>query len=102
MSQELTKIPELESDPIDLMPPSDNDVLDYIVMNRQRFVLLLAFPVFSFLMGWQIITGISITISVLTFVASFRGHKKDEKKINGLINEYWKMRLEEFNWLGQF
>ena len=102
MSQESINIDELESDPIDIMPPTDVDMLDYIIMNRQRVLLMAAIPAVCLVLGWKIIGSVIGTIFVLSFLGAFRNHKKDEKKINGLINDYWKLRLEEFSWLGQF
>lgn len=103
MNQEsIKKIDQLESDPIDIMPPTDVDMLDYIIMNRQRVILMVAIPTICFILGWKIIGSVIGTLCVLSFLGAFRNHKKDEKKINGLIHDYWKLRLEEFSWLGQF
>jgi alpha-D-ribose 1-methylphosphonate 5-triphosphate diphosphatase PhnM len=101
MNQELIKIEELDSDPIDLMPPSNNDMLDYAIMNRHKVLMMTALSLSLLGLGWNIMASVITTLFVLTFIGSFKSHKKDEKKINKLINHYWKLRLEEFKWLGQ-
>ena len=92
MNQELINWEEFNSDPIDLMPPSNNDAIDYIVMNRHRFIFLLVFPILFFCLKWDIALGFSISASLMTFLQSYNEHKKDEKKINKIINDYWKIR----------
>lgn len=92
MNQELINWEEFNSEPIDIMPPTNNDVADYIIMNRQRFALLILLPLLFFYFQLDILAGFSSGLSLLTFISSYHAHKKDEKKINSLINHYWKIR----------
>ena len=100
MNQESTKqIDPL--DPVDLEPITNNSLLDFILLTRDRYALAVVIWILLGILYLPLGIGLAV-LDVIVTRRAFKRHKKEEDRMNKIKQELWKIKLTEINWLSQF